>query len=40
MKYDMEKLFHLDLEREMVIFDGTPKVPIERLKELAGKEIV
>lgn len=40
MKYDMEKLFHLDLEREMVIFDGTPKVPIERLKELAGKELV
>jgi len=36
-EFDMEKVFALRLPREMTVFDGSAKVPLERLKELAER---
>lgn len=37
LDYDMEKMFPLRFSPEITVFDGTPKLPLERLKELAEK---
>lgn len=37
LEYDMEKLFPLRLPCEITVFDGVPKLPLERLKQLAEK---
>ena len=35
---DMEKIFNLRFAKEMTVFDGSTKVPIEKLKELLSDE--
>ena len=38
LAYDMEKIFNLRFAKEMTVFDGSTKVPIEKLKELLSDE--
>lgn len=40
LKYDMEKIFRLSFDREIAVFDGRPKVPVELLSSLGGGSLI